>query len=285
MSKVARPSFASDFRRFFVRGLATLLPTVLTIVLLVKCFEFVQQNISVHITEGVIRLVVMISDDYPKLDRQERTEYATLTKPGLNDDEIAKYLGDIEGDTKIDREMRLWELRGLWNSGVRSLVGFALAILVVYIVGRLLASYLGRKLWELFENTVRQIPVLKRVYPYVKQVTDFLFGENKIKFSRVVALQYPRPGVWSIGLVTGAGFRFLADKQKEEFLTIFIPSSPTPVTGYTISVNKNEVLDLPISVEEALRFTVSGGVIVPAHQELPRQLTAQQAEPNGDDKT
>ena len=169
------------------------------------------------------------------------------------------------------KDVRLWKLRQQWKRWPLSLVGFGLAIILVYITGRLLASYVGRKVWPLFEKRVSRVPGFKHVYPYVKQVTDFLFGDNKIEFTRVVAVPYPRQGIWSIGLVTGAGFRTLSDSKNNEYLTVFIPSSPTPVTGYVIHVQKQEVIDLPISIEEALRFTVSGGVIVPEHQALPTQ--------------
>ena len=86
-----------------------------------------------------------------------------------------------------------------------------------------------------------------------------------------MAIPYPRKGIWSLGLVTGAGFSHIGQAAKEEFLTVFIPSSPTPITGYVVHVKKGDAIDLPISIEEALRFTVSGGVIVPDHQALPTQ--------------
>ena len=270
MARTEKKSFWSDFRRFFLRGVATLLPTVLTIVVLVKCFEFVQQHISVHITEGVIRLVVLSTESYPKTDKEDLTNYINENKPGLDASKKADR-GLVSDNPEEQKSLRLWKLRQQWKSGPLSLVGFVLAIVLVYIIGRILASYVGRKLWQFFEMAVQQVPGFKQVYPYVKQVTDFLFGEKKIEFTRVVAVPYPRKDIWSIGLVTGAGFRYMGEKVKEEFLTVFIPSSPTPITGYVIHVKKEEVIDLPISIEEALRFTVSGGVVVPTHQALPTQ--------------
>ena len=271
MAQALKKTFWSDFRRFFLRGLVTLLPTILTIVLLFKCFEFIQNNISVHITEGVIHIVLLSTTDYPKVTDELKEEY--LTEHKLSGLDIADPEADNPEKIKpaVLKDMRLWALRDKWKHGFRSLVGFMLAIILVYIVGRLLASYVGRKLWQLFEGTVQRIPAFKQVYPYVKQVTEYLFGENKIQFTRVVAVQYPRKGIWSLGLVTGAGFRHMEQTNKENYLTVFIPSSPTPVTGYVIHVLKEDVIDLPISIEEALRFTVSGGVIVPSHQALPTQ--------------
>ena len=260
MAKTAKVGFWSDFRRFFLRGLATLLPTVLTIVLLVKCYEFIQSNISVHINAGVIYILLATTDEYPRLEEEEQSEF--LLEHNLPADAV---------DEKIKKEMQSWKLQRQWSSFPRSLVGFGIAIILVYILGRLLASLLGRKLWQSFERTVEQVPGFKQVYPYVKQVTEYLFGEKKLEFSRVVAVPYPRKEIWSIGLVTGAGFRRVTEVVQEDFLTIFIPSSPTPITGYVIYVKRDEVIDLPITIEEALRFTASGGVIVPDHQALPKQ--------------
>ena len=282
MTTDGKAGFWVDFRRFFVRGLATLLPTVVTIVLVFKCFEFVNQNIGVHMTEGVIRLIVFSTDNYPAVDDADITEYMKDRKAGLDASDAADR-GLVKNDPGEQDKMRLWKLRRQWNSGPLSLIGFSLAIVHVYILGRLLASFLGRKVWAAFEGTVQQLPVFKQVYPYLKQVTDFLFGENKIEFSRVVAIQYPRNGIWSIGLVTGAGFRRVSDAAKQDFLTVFVPSSPTPMTGYVVYVRKDEVLDLPITIEEALRFSVSGGVIVPDHQALPTQMAELKSDAGNDE--
>jgi len=271
MVKKSNKDFATDFRRFFLRGLATLLPTVLTIVVLVKCFEFVQKNISVHITDGSVHLIVMIMDDYPTWDEEDLTEFINKERPGLDSGKVEDR-GLVKNNPKEINHFRKWILKDRWSHGPRALVGFGLAVILVYIVGRLLASFVGRRLWLLFENTVQQIPGFKQVYPYIKQVTEFLFGENKITFTRVVATPYPRQGIWSVGFVTGAGLKHVSESAGDDLLTVFIPSSPTPVTGYVIHVKKDEVIDLPITIEEALRFAVSGGVIVPEHQSLPTQL-------------
>jgi uncharacterized membrane protein len=125
------------------------------------------------------------------------------------------------------------------------------------------------------ERVITSVPIFKQVYPYVKQVVDFLFSDDKpIKFNRVVAVEYPRRGIWAVGLVTGSSMRSI-EEESGESLTIFIPSSPTPFTGYTITVPHDEVHELPISIDEALRFTISGGVLVPPQESIPdRDTTA-----------
>jgi len=252
-SNSSEKSFMSDFRKFFFRGLATLLPTVITILLLVKCYQFVQENISSHITEGTIRLYVMIDTDYPQLTDDEKSQFKIESK-----------LEKIDPESRETRDrMRLWKLRREWTSGPKSMVGFLFSIVLFYIVGRLLASYLGHKLWQIFERTVGQIPGFKQVYPYIKKITEYFLGDKKVEFSRVVLVEYPRKGIWSIGLVTGKGLTTFSETNNRDTLAVFMPSSPTPFTGYVIHAEQSQVIDLPITIEEAIRFTVSGGVIGP----------------------
>ncbi|MBC8378665.1 MAG: DUF502 domain-containing protein, partial [Planctomycetes bacterium] len=114
------------------------------------------------------------------------------------------------------------------------------------------------------EKTLMNLPLIKQVYPYIKQVTDFLLAKKSLTFSKVVAFEYPRKGTWSIGLVTGTGLKKVVNAVGQEFLTLFVPTSPTPFTGYVIMALKNETIELDMSIEEALRYVISGGVITPA---------------------
>jgi uncharacterized membrane protein len=152
-----------------------------------------------------------------------------------------------------------------WVDGWGSIAGFLIALVAVCIVGALLASVVGKTLWRMTEKFIMNTPFLRRVYPYVKQMTDFLLTqeEQKKMFSRVVAVEYPRKGIWSIGFVTGSGLEKVVDNVKKEFVTVLIPTSPTPFTGFVIMVPKKSTIELDMTVEEALRFTVSAGVIVP----------------------
>jgi uncharacterized membrane protein len=108
-------------------------------------------------------------------------------------------------------------------------------------------------------------PFLRQIYPYVKQITDFILTqeEKKKMFSKVVAVEYPRKGMWSMAMVTGSGLKKIADHTEKECVTVLIPSSPTPFTGYVVTVPKEEIIELDMTIEEALRFAVSGGVIAP----------------------
>ncbi|MHC4148530.1 MAG: DUF502 domain-containing protein [Planctomycetota bacterium] len=217
------------FKTYFLRGLAVLLPTILTIWIFVWGYNFIQDNISIHINRGLVRLTMLVQ--------------------GLD-----------WNDTAARQE---WN--AFWIDGWGAVAGFLVALVAVFIVGAVFASVVGRTLWRMVEKFILNTPFLKQVYPYVKQITDFLLTpeEQKRMFSRVVAVQYPRNGIWSIGMVTGSGLRKVVDSVEKEFLTILIPTSPTPFTGFVIMVPKEQTIDLDMTIEEALRFVVSGGVIAP----------------------
>ena len=136
----------------------------------------------------------------------------------------------------------------------------------VVFIGAFLASVMGRTIWRFVENALANIPLFRSVYPHIKQVTDFLLTKKELAFSKVVAMEYPRKGTWSIGLVTGTGIKRVTAAVKNDFLTVFVPTSPTPFTGYVILVPKDETIELDYTIEEALRFVISGGVITPAEQ-------------------
>jgi uncharacterized membrane protein len=252
---------AKQFRSYFFRGMAALLPTILTIWLFVVCYNFVQNNISTHINQGLVYLISFATDKYPAVSDEEIKSYVIshdqswLNKPNELNQEIAK--------PQVRRKVRQAQLEKFWVHGLGSVTGFVIALVAVCFVGAVLASVAGKALWMLIESILIRTPVLKIVYPYVKQMTDFLFSEKKLSFSRVVAVQYPRQGIWSVGMVTGSGLRRVNENIKSEMLTVFVPTSPTPFTGFIIVVPRDDTIDLDMPIEQAVKFIVSGGVLSP----------------------
>ncbi len=219
------------FKSYFLRGMAVLLPTMLTIWIFIWGYGFIQENISIHINRGLVRLIML-----------------------------------VQGEGGVSKDV----LDTIWVKGPGSIAGFIMALIAVCMVGALLASVVGRTLWRIIEKFIMNTPFLKRVYPYIKQVTDFFLtqdGQDKLSFSRVVAAEYPRKGIWSIGMVTGSGLKKVVDNIEKELLTVFVPTSPTPFTGFIIMVPKEQTIDLDMTIEEAFRFTVSGGVITPGNNQ------------------
>ena len=269
MPKSETRTFRNDFRRFFIKGLAVLLPTVLTLWILVKAYEFVDVGIAQPINSG-IRFVIgqatphleFLESRFEPGEEQIRVELERLGKQDAQNVTAST----VRRQLRADRIDAWWQARWYMN-----FIGIMVAILVVYIAGRLLGGFLGRRIQGRIERLLTSIPLIKQIYPYVKQVVDFLISDEKpLKFNRVVLVEYPRKGVWSVGLVTGEPMRTVQDHitgVEGRGITIFIPSSPTPFTGYTITVARDSVIELPISIDEALRFTISGGVLIPSHQE------------------
>jgi uncharacterized membrane protein len=238
-----KTSFAEDFRRFFIGGLKTLLPTLITLWLLFWIWNFLWENIGRHVIWAIKWAWITLQDT----DFLPRTAYepAGRVRQILDEDSF----------------------------GVR-LLGVGLAILLVYIVGVFVGNLLGRAAWRLIERNVMRLPLIRAIYPSVKQVTDFVLadrsgraaaGAGGVQFqgSRVVAVQARHQGVWSIGLVTNKGYGPLNEAIQGDMLTVFIPSSPTAVAGYVVVAHREDVVELPLTVEEALRLLVSGGVLVP----------------------
>lgn len=221
-----------------MRGLAALLPTLITIWLVIKIWDFLWENLGRHIIDGL------------------KWGQWTLTKAS------GGQAGDIQ---------RFWELRvPEWS---RQLVGVCLAIVLVYLIGLLVGNLIGRTFWKVGERLVMKIPIIRAIYPAVKQVTDFVLQERKqIVSSRVVACQPHEKGIWSIGLVTGEGLKPLAQAIGNEMVTVFVPSSPTAFSGYVLIVPREHVIELPITVEEAMRLLISGGVIAPGDKPVPDPL-------------
>jgi uncharacterized membrane protein len=140
-------------------------------------------------------------------------------------------------------------------------------ILVCYLLGKVLAAGIGRFILVSAERQIlNRLPIIRHVYSSAKQVTDFFLGEREVEYTRVVAVEYPRKGIWSLGFVTGESMLDIGSAANEPVLSVIIPNSPMPATGFTITVRKSDVIDLNVTVEQAVQFIVSCGVVVPPQQ-------------------
>lgn len=279
-------NFTTDFRRFFLRGLAALGPTLLTIAILVWAYQLVNNYVGQPITQGLKTICGWVSakpapgfvdidndplvygtpiDEWNENGDRLTTEYKFIHNKGLQNRPSDASLSGA--DSRKRRHAEELRNRALWDLAFRkyklNLLGFLIAIILVYFMGYFLASFIGRTSWRAAEGLLYRIPLIRAIYPHVKQVTDFLLSERQVEFSGVVAVQYPRKGIWSLGLSTGAPIGRVQEESADELVTVFIPSSPTPVTGYVVQVPRADTIKLSISVDEALRFTISGGVIKP----------------------
>ena len=155
-----------------------------------------------------------------------------------------------------------------WAIFVGDAIAFLLFMGLVWLAGFLLATYLGKLFFRRLDKAFRRIPLLRIVYPALKQVSDFFLERKEIPFNRVVAVEYPRRGIFSVGFHTGDGLRELTDENGERLIGIFIPNTPAPLTGFTIFVPRAEVIPLDLTVDEAIKLIVSGGVVVPQRERI-----------------
>jgi uncharacterized membrane protein len=250
------------FKTYFLRGLATLLPTILTVWIFVQLYLFIQQNISAHINRGLVRVLVYSSPHYPFISQDDLLVYVKNNFPAADNQQM---LDEKINDPQIKLAARIEEAEKFWVHGKGQITGFVIAFLIVVFVGAFLASVIGRAIWRMFEHMMIKTPLLRNIYPYIKQVTDFFLASKKISFSKVVAIEFPRKGIWSVGMVTGSGLKQLYERGGTELLTVFVPTAPSPITGFVLIVPKSEVVELDISIEEILRFIISGGVIEPGN--------------------
>jgi len=265
------PPAHGNFRKFFVRGLGILLPSILTIWILVTAYQFVQSYIAQPINVGVRAVLIQVSP-WPRANEQEVIEHRAEV---MSDAAKRKRLESAGPDAAsqeawLRTDLRRQKLVDWWDSYalVLDLIGLVVAIVLIYTAGLVVGSFIGRHIYHRGEQVIHRLPLVGRVYPAVKQVTDFFVGDasQRLAFNRVVAVQYPRKGIWSVGMVTGSTMRAIESEVGADCLTIFVPSSPTPFTGYVITVPKSDTIDLPITIEDALKFAVSGGVLIPPNQ-------------------
>jgi len=142
--------------------------------------------------------------------------------------------------------------------------GVLLTLAILLIVGATASNFVGRKLVTLGDRVVARIPVVRGIYSSVKQVSDTLFSESGNAFRTAVLLQWPRADVWTIGFVTGApGGDVTTYLRGEEYVSVYVPTTPNPTGGYFVMLRKSDCIELKMSVDEALKYVVSMGVVSP----------------------
>ena len=273
-----RPS--SPFRTAVLYGLSTLLPPLVTVLILLWAWSTINNYLLQPVSATTRHLLAwMIKDIRPPKDiptpGAARVQIGNQIYCRVEDDtyipvEVWEYVRTRQRaeplpETGLGYYHRYVQLRYLrpWVVLPTFLLGF---VLFLYLLGNLITARLGGFLYSYFERFVFRLPLVRNVYGAAKQVSDFFFGQRAVEFKRVVAVEYPRKGVWSIGFVTGEGFVDVQAAANEPVLSVLVPTSPAPMTGFTVLVRRSEVVDLSINVEQALEYIISCGVVVPLHQ-------------------
>ena len=142
--------------------------------------------------------------------------------------------------------------------------GLILTVLIVLVTGVLAANIIGARLLRWWEDLLSRIPIVRSIYSSVKQVSDTMLSPKGNAFRKAVLIEFPQRGQWAIGLVVGSPGSVIENELGNNVISVFVPTAPNPTSGYTIIVPPHEVRECDMSVDEALKFIVSLGVVVPS---------------------
>ena len=143
-------------------------------------------------------------------------------------------------------------------------IGFLLTISFVFTFGFLVSSFFGRILFSKIEQIIAQIPIANTLYKTIKSVIESISNSQNDAFQKVVMLEYPRKGIWTLALVTGES----KNKDGKKFYHLFLPTSPNPTSGYMLYIATSDVKEIDMSSEEAIKIIISGGALSPKENQI-----------------
>ncbi|MFQ5630916.1 MAG: DUF502 domain-containing protein [bacterium] len=206
-----RGNIAKRFRNYFGTGLLVLVPISLTVLIIIRLFQWI---------DGILQGAVV-------------------------------YLGINIGDKPIPG------------------VGFLALILLITFVGVIARNYIGRQVIAIGDKIVTKIPIINRIYNTIQQISQAFLGERREVFKKAVLFEYPRPGIYSVGFFTQDTKGLIQDNLEEDVVSIIVLTVPNPTSGFLVFVPKDQVIELDMPVEEALKLVISGGSIIPKRN-LPK---------------
>ena len=159
----------------------------------------------------------------------------------------------------LPETVRPERLLGVYIPGI----GALLTLLTVFLTGLVTTNIVGQRLVRFWEGVLARIPVVKSIYYSVKQVSDTMFSGNGDAFRKVLLVRYPHPEAWSLAFQTSAPTPEVAERTGQELVSVFIPTAPSPVNGFFFFVRRQDTVELDMSVDDALKYIVSMGVVGP----------------------
>lgn len=142
-------------------------------------------------------------------------------------------------------------------------IGAILTLLIIFVTGLIATNFFGKRLILIWESLLGRVPVVKSIYSSVKQVSDTLFSDSGQAFRKALLVQYPREGSWTIAFMTGQPGGDVANHLKGEYVSVYVPTTPNPTSGFFLMMPKADVVELDMSVDEALKYIISMGVVSP----------------------
>ncbi|MDT3734622.1 MAG: DUF502 domain-containing protein [Denitratisoma sp.] len=142
-------------------------------------------------------------------------------------------------------------------------IGVIATLLIVFLTGLVTANIIGQRLLRFWEGVLSRIPVVKSVYYSVKQVSDTLFSSSGEAFRKALLVQYPREGIWTIAFQTGQPGGDVLNHLPGEYVSVYVPTTPNPTSGFFLMLPRKDIIELEMSVDEALKYIISMGVVAP----------------------
>ncbi|BAY84912.1 hypothetical protein NIES267_44100 [Calothrix parasitica NIES-267] len=166
--------------------------------------------------------------------------------------------------TQVPKQLNPFEgLNPLLINVLNFVVGFTVPLLSILLIGLMARNIAGKWLLDFGERFLQAIPLAGQIYKTLKQLLETLLKDTNSKFRRVILVEYPRPGMWAIGFVTGNVSSDIQAQMSETMLSVFIPTTPNPTTGWYAVVPEKDVVNLSMSIEEAFKILISGGIVSP----------------------
>jgi uncharacterized membrane protein len=153
--------------------------------------------------------------------------------------------------------------------------GLVLSVTVLLLTGMLAANFLGAQLLRAWETLLTRIPIVRSIYSGVKQVSDTLFSQKGQSFRKVVLIEFPQRGQWTMGFIVGSPGAQIEAKTGTSLVTVYVPTAPNPTSGYVLMVPMEELREVDVSVDDALKFHISLGVMVPNGRAHRAALTSE----------
>jgi uncharacterized membrane protein len=154
-------------------------------------------------------------------------------------------------------------------------LGLIMSVIILLITGMLAANILGARMFAWWESVLVKIPIVRPIYSSVKQVSDTLFASKGQSFRKAVLIEFPQRGQWTFGFVVGAPGPAAERELGGELITVYVPTAPNPTSGYVLIVRPEEVRELDITVDDALKYHLSMGVVAPAVRQVRSALTSE----------
>jgi len=167
----------------------------------------------------------------------------------------------------LDQSLRLlpdaWQTERWLGVHIPGL-GAILTIVIVLLTGLFATNFFGAQLVEIWHDILHRIPVVNSIYSSVKQISDTLFSSSGQAFRKALLVQWPHPGLWTIAFLTGVPGGDVANHLKGDYVSVYVPTTPNPTGGYFVVVSRKDVIELDMSVDEALKYIISMGVVPPS---------------------